>query len=338
MKKNRMIAVVLVLILAVSILAGCGAKSQATMEYAMYADNAMAAEAPAAMKEEASMDRGALAAGGNDGIAQIPQNRKWIITVHLNAETDDLDALTAALNEKIAQLGGYVEDQNIYNGSTYSSSRRYRSANWTVRIPAADVDRFTQDVSAVANVVSNSKSLQDITLSYTTTENRLKALTTEETRLLELLAKAENMSDLLEIESRLTEVRYELENYGSQLKLYDNQVDYATIYLSISEVQEYTPVEEPTFLERITKGFTSSLKGVSEGAVDVVVFLVANLPYLVVYGLILFAAVKLLVRYRRSKPAREAKRLHREEMKLQKKQEKLKKKQKSLGDNTENTE
>ena len=155
---------------------------------------------------------------------------------------------------------------------------------------------------------------------------------------MELLAQAENMSDLLEIESRLTEVRYELENYGSQLKLYDNQVDYATIYLSISEVQEYTPVEEPTFLERITKGFTNSLKGVGEGAVDVVVFIIANLPYLVVYGLILFAAVKLIVRYRRSKPAREAKRLHREELKLRKKQDKLKKKQESLGDNTEKSE
>ena len=336
MKKNRIIAFALTLILAASILAGCGAKSQSTMEYAVYADNAIAAEAPAAMKEEAAMDRGALAAGGNYGIAQVPENRKWIITVNLNAETDDLDALTAALNEKISQLGGYVEDQHVYNGSTYSSSRRYRNASWTVRIPAADVDQFTQDVSAVANVVSNSKSLQDITLSYTTTENRLKALTTEETRLLELLAQAENMSDLLEIESRLTEVRYELENYGSQLKLYDNQVDYATIYLSISEVQEYTPVEEPTFLERITKGFTNSLKGVGEGAVDVVVFIIANLPYLVVYGLILFAAVKLIVRYRRSKPAREDKRLHREELKLRKKQERLEKKQKSIDENTEN--
>lgn len=336
MKKNRIIAFALTLILAASILAGCGAKSQSTMEYAVYADNAIAAESPAAMKEEAAMDRGALAAGGNDGIAQVPENRKWIITVNLSAETDDLDALTAALNEKIAQLGGYVEDQHVYNGSTYSSSRRYRNASWTVRIPAADVDQFTQDVSAVANVVSNSKSLQDITLSYTTTENRLKALTTEETRLLELLAQAENMSDLLEIESRLTEVRYELENYGSQLKLYDNQVDYATIYLSISEVQEYTPVEEPTFLERITKGFTNSLKGVGEGAVDVMVFIIANLPYLVVYGLILFAAVKFIVRYRRSKPAREAKRLHREELKLRKKQERLEKKQKSIDENTEN--
>ena len=55
-------------------------------------------------------------------------------------------------------------------------------------------------------------------------------------------------------------MRYELENRASQLRLYDNQVDYATIYLSIDEVQEYTPVEEPTVWERISGGFVSSIK------------------------------------------------------------------------------
>ena len=164
----------------------------------------------------------------------------------MNVETDDLEVLMSGLEQKIQALGGYVEDQSIHNGSNYSA-RRYRNANITVRIPDEQVEQFTGDIAGMANVVSQNLRREDITLKYVATASRVTALETEEARLLELLAKAETMADLLEIEARLTDVRYELENYASQLRLYDNQVDYATVYLSISEVQEYTPVEEPTF-------------------------------------------------------------------------------------------
>ena len=190
-------------------------------------------------------------------------------------------------------MDGYVEDQNIYNGSSYAARRR-RNANLTIRIPAADVDAFATEVSGIANVVSKNVSREDITLTYVATESKVTALKTEEARLLELLAQAETMADLLEIEARLSDVRYELESYSSQLRLYDNQVDYATIYLFIDEVQEYTPVAEKTVWERIRDGFSDSLEGVGDGFVDAAVWILANSPYLVVWGVLLTAAVLLL--------------------------------------------
>ena len=104
------------------------------------------------------------------------------------------------------------------------------------------------------------------------------------------------MTDLLEIEARLTDVRYELENYASQLRLYDNQIDYATIYLNISEVQEYTPVEEPTFFERIRNTFSDALEGLGDGIVNVTVFLVGNSPYLLTFCALAFVVIKLTKR------------------------------------------
>ena len=218
----------------------------------------------------------------------------------MTAETEDLDALTAALNQQIAALGGYVEDQHVYNGSTYSS-RRYRSASLTIRVPAEDADSFTEQVSGLANVVSKEKNLEDVTLRYVATESRLTALETEEARLLELLAQADNMTDLLEIEERLTDVRYELENTASQKRLYDNQIDYATIYLSIEEVQEYTPVEDPTLWERISGGFMDSLKGLGEGALDLLVWLIVCSPYLAVLAVVILCLVLLVKRIRRKR-------------------------------------
>lgn len=293
MKKKTFVSLFLALVMLCAILTGCGAsaKSEAVANYDMaVAEEAMEAEAPAAAN-------GALRATGTsntEGSAALPESRKWIITVHLYAETDDLDALTKALDERITAMNGYVEDQSVFNGST-RANYRYRNANMTIRVPAEDVDRFTEEVGGIANVVSKEKNLEDVTLNYVSTESRMKALQTEESRLLEFMEQAETMADLLEIEARLTDVRYELEDVTSRLRLYDNQIDYATIYLSIEEVQEYTPVEEPSTWERITEGFSDSLEGLKEGSVDLLVWVITSSPYLVVFGVIA-AAILLLVR------------------------------------------
>jgi len=294
MKMKKLTALFLILFLLLSLTA-CGGSSKNTA--AVYREEA-AAEAPMMAADSAS---GTLMANGETGSTSLPENRKWIITVDMNVETENLEELQAALDEKIHTLSGYVEDQSTHNGSAYAT-RRYRSANWTVRIPAEKVDQFTQDVSGLANVVSNNLRREDITLQYVATESRVLALQTEETRLLELLAQAETMADLLEIEARLTDVRYELENYASQLRLYDNQVDYATIYLYIEEVQQYTPIEEPTLWERITDGFKESLEGLGESLEDLLVFLIVAAPYLVVYGGI-GAVIFLLIRKKAKKRA-----------------------------------
>ena len=296
MKTRKYLPLALSLLLLCGLLAGCGSSAKSTdaamPEMAAY-DSAAVAYAVA----ETTAARG-LADNGSTGSTALPESRKWIVTVNLSAETEDLDALTAALEQQIADLRGYVEDQHVYNGSAYSG-RRYRSASLTIRVPAEDADGFTQQVSGLANVISKEKSLEDVTLRYVATESRLSALETEEARLLELLAQADNMTDLLEIEERLTDVRYELENTASQKRLYDNQIDYATIYLSIQEVQEYTPVEEPTLWERISGGFMDSLKGLGEGAVDLLVWLIVCSPYLVVLAVVIFCLVLLVKRIRR---------------------------------------
>ncbi len=279
MKLRKILSISLCVLLICAVFSGCGSKNMSSASAAPMSANTELAQ-------EAGYDRAAgnaLTDTGSGTSNVMPESRKWIVTINLSAETDDLDAMTAALDEKIRNMNGYVEDQNVYNGSAYSG-RRYRYASLTIRIPAEDADNFTQEVSGIANVISKEKNLEDVTLNYVATESRVQALETEQARLLELLAQADNMSDLLEIESRLTEVRYELENYASQLKLYDNQIDYATIYLDISEVQEYTPVEEPTLWERIRSGFTDSMMALGKSVQNLLVWLIVSLPFLVLYG------------------------------------------------------
>lgn len=298
---KKLMCLVLCLLMTAGLLAGCGGANYKTEAAApMTMNSAMGAPMEYAEEEIAMDSAAALTEGSGGSTANTPpQSRKWIITVYLEAETEDLDTMTAALEEHISALDGYTEDQSIYNGSSYAN-RRYRYANLTIRIPAEQVDAFTQAVSGIANVVSKEKNLEDITLTYVSTESRMKALQTEEARLLELLAQAETMSDLLEIEARLTDVRYELESVTSSLRVMDNQVNYATIHLNISEVQEYTPVEEPTIWERIRDGFKASLEGVGEGAVDFIVWLIIASPYILVWTVIALLVIFVLRKWKKN--------------------------------------
>ena len=115
---------------------------------------------------------------------------------------------------------------------------------------------------------------------------------------MELLAQAESLDDILLIEGRLTDVRYELERYASYLRTLENQISYATVYIDITEVTEYTPVveEEPTAWERIVRGFGRSIRNIGKGVKEFFIGIIIISPYLVILGLII--ATPLLIVFR----------------------------------------
>ena len=286
---KKFISLTLAVLMVLSLLSGCGGSSMAKDAAAPAARQEMAEEAPM-MMASGSVTNGSL----KDAAQSVPNTeQKLIKTIRMETETEDLDALLPQINAKISALGGYVENQELYNGSAYSSYR-HRSASLTVRIPAEQLNSFTEDVKGVSNVVSYNESTENVTLRYVSTESRMKALEVEQERLLELLAKAENMSDLLEIEARLTDVRYELESVTSQLRVLANQVDYATVHLYISQVKVYTETEEQTVWQRIGSGFKENLKDMGENLTDFFVWIVTYSPQLILWAVVIAVAVTVL--------------------------------------------
>ena len=308
MKLRKLTALLLVFAMTALLMTGCGASSDSKSEMAM-PEAAAPMEAP--MMEEMKYDAGdaiysTSATGGTS--ANVQTGQKLIRKVNIDAETEDLETLLGSLTSQISALNGYIEQQELYNGSSYSSYR-HRSANLTIRIPADKLDSFIGQVKDVSNVVSYNESQDDVTLTYVSTESRIKALETEQERLLELLSKAENMSDLLEIEARLTDVRYELENVTSQLRVLANKVDYATVYLYISQVKVYTEVEEQTVWQRIGSGFKQNLTDIGEDMEDFFVWLVTYSPQLLLWAVIIAVAIVLLRRGSRKRKAQWEKRM-----------------------------
>lgn len=234
-------------------------------------------------------------------------NRKLIKTVDMSVETKEFDTLMSTLETGARDMGGYIENLDTYNGSAYSGYRSSRNASMTLRIPQNRLDAFLKTVSDICNVIRRSDSVEDVTLAYVDLESHRDALKTEQTRLLELMEQAESLEDILTIEERLTDIRYSLESMESRLRTMDNQVDFSTVYLSVSEVKELTPVEEKTTGQRIAEGFVRSLKDVGDGAVELFVWFVVNLPHLVIWAVVIVLVVLVIKKIRRKRKARKEK-------------------------------
>ena len=310
MKFQKLFALVLCLGLLLSFV-GCAASNDKAFEQDIAYGSAAPESSNGKYDSESLNDYVVKEESTTDSGTSLPENRKLIQTVRMSVETEDLDSVLQQINSRISELAGYVESSDVHNGSAYSG-RRYRNAEMTIRIPADKVDSFVDKVGEVSNIVSSNKSVEDITLSYVATESRMNALKTEESRLLELMAQAETMDDLLTIESRLTDVRTELEQVTSALKVFDNQVDYATVHLNIDEVKEYTDVKEPeTVWERISTGFMKSLKGVGNFFVELFVFLIVASPYLallagflLLFILIIYLLIRIITKIVKKKAAK----------------------------------
>ena len=241
------------------------------------------ASAPA-VADDTMNERSAAAGGADTGTAVLTsgesahaaESSKIIYTANLTLESKDYDAARAALDAALAEAAGYMESRD-----EYANSGSRRSLSLTLRVPQENYESFLAAVAATGNVTYKSQQAEDVTTQYMDIEARLDSLKEQRARLQELKASAENLSDLLQIESSLSDVQYQLESYQSQLDWYSRQVECCTVYLSLEEVQTYTPVEEG-FGSRIQNALREGWSGFVETVQSAAVFLVGHWPFIVV--------------------------------------------------------
>ena len=118
------------------------------------------------------------------------------------------------------------------------------------------------------------------------------------TRLQSMIQSAEDVSDLIDIESAIADTQYYIDRYTGQLKSYDGKVDYSTVSVSVREVK-ITEMKEVTLGERILNGLSDSLESGREFLEDMAVFLVSALPWLAVLA-IAALVVRLIVKKKKN--------------------------------------
>ena len=223
----------------------------------------------------------------------LPSGRKLIRNADLSVETKTFDDFHAALMQKTAAIGGYVESSDVGAYSTH----RYEQL--VLRIPADSLDAFLQSVAELGTVTSQNTSVQDVTDKYIDVKSRLAALETEQETLLTLMKKAEKLTDVLEIQDRLTEVRGTLESYKAQLKALDSQIDYSAVTMTVNEVERVTPPETEGFFAEVRQNLSENLYAIGQGARSFAVWFLSSLPYILIWLLVIGAAVCVVVLVRR---------------------------------------
>lgn len=302
---KRTLALVLAILMMLSLCAcGGAAKETSAMDMAPAAAAPMEAYAEEAVAATAqSYAIGTADAGSATNAAASAVDDKIIYSCYAEIETLDFDQSLADLAALIDRHGGFLESSSV-RGSDYHGNGR-RSADYVIRIPRESFETVTGSLSTIGNVSYSSIQAENISAGYYDTESRLAACRIEEERLLEMLERAETVEDMLSIEDRLTELRYNIESLTTTLLGWDSLINYSTIELSLQEVVEYTAEPELSYWQKLGRGFVRSLENVGEFFMDLLRFVVVNLPVLVLLG-IAAAVVILLVRRKRRKKAAKA--------------------------------
>ena len=273
-------------------LAGCGSAG----------GGSAAAPEEAAATESFSMDNAALAADGGGAATLTPQAtgesaRKIIYNADLSLESTDFDAARTALTDAVEAHGGYIS----YSDISGSAEDQDRYSHYTVRIPADSYRNFLEAVSGAANVLSVSESAEDITSEYIDVEARIASLENQRSRLNELADTAETTADLLEIESQLSDVQYQLESYTRQRSWMDDQVQYSTVDIRLSEVKTLTPETPVGFAEEAGRAFLDGWEAFSLFIKGLVLGLIYAWPAVLIVVIVVIVVV-------RTHPARQARR------------------------------
>lgn len=245
--------------------------------------------------EEDSADMNASDGSFTDISATTGESsRKIVKNAVLSIKTKNYDEFITELQKKIETHEGYIEQSQEYNYDNASN----RHANMTLKIPAEKLEKFIEEITLIGTVTSKTVESADITDSYIDVESRIRALETEEKTLLGLLEKAESLTDVIELQKRLSTVRSELEGMKLQKQNYDNMVAYSKVTLDINEVERVVEGSD-TFFGEVKEKLMNNIYDLGDFFREFTINLIAAMPYLVIIGVVIAIVIIIVKKVRK---------------------------------------
>jgi hypothetical protein len=217
-------------------------------------------------------------------------NRMVIFNAEMALRVENYEKARNALEQKANNYNGYI---------VQSSSSRYdddqQSGTMTFRIPQENFQAFLNDAEGLAVKVNNRQvSGQDVTEEYVDIESRLKSKRAVEARLLEFMKQAQKTEDLLKISSDLANVQEEIEQIAGRKKFLENQTAFSTVTINLEENTVSVPKIDNDSLntwQKIKKQFAENINILLSAGSGIIVFLVGNLPILLIVGTIVASII-----------------------------------------------
>lgn len=230
-----------------------------------------------AVQDAAGADKSAVVEGAD--------TEKIIRTYDLQVQTKAYDETWNTVQQKVTELGGYVES------SESSGQEGDRWCSLTLRIPADQAETFLTALGEAGTIVYQSSATENVTLTYTDVQSHIDALKTEQETLMRLMEEADQLEDVLSIQSYLTDVRYELDSYESQMRVLENRVSYSTITVDIDEVERVTPQEEKGFFAESWAKLQDTMYELGQTIRTFGIWFISSLPVLILLGAVIAVVV-----------------------------------------------
>ncbi len=228
---------------------------------------------------------------GSDKTSGNALDRKVIYTADLQVEVKNYEKSLQNIQSEVTRFDGYIVESSMYEDPEISA----KNGQITARIPQEGFQEFIKIVEeGSSKVLESSTSGQDVTEEYVDLESRLKSKRVVEDRLLSFMEQAKKTEDLLKISSDLADVQGEIEEITGRMKYLENKSDLATVTIFMQENNvsiKGTGKDKLNTWEQTKQQFMKSINFLITACSSVFVFLIGNLPIIILIGIISLAIV-----------------------------------------------
>lgn len=256
------------------------------------ASNSTRLEAPVTEMSAMEMDRAdAIPIQGSQ--VPIPKKefeKKIIKTGTVTYRVDDTKEEYKRIVNMLGNFEAYIASEN--------QNESYDRINYhlSVKVPPQSFDSLFDRLTSDRKIDSKYVNSDDVTDQYYDLRSRIKNKKELEARYQDILKKATQVKDILEIERNLNQVRTEIESLEGQLKLLSYRINFSTIDIHFYTVLPYTVDENPRpgfgarFVNSVSRGW--------QGFLTFTIFIAGLWPFA-----ILALALVLIVKKVRTKKA-----------------------------------
>jgi hypothetical protein len=246
-----------------------------------------------------TITRGMMGAMGTalQAPAAAALSRKIIYDGEIDLIVKDVDPVAKKVVTIIQDARGYIAEQ-----STTGSPGSQRSTRWKLRIPVEQFELVVEKVVALGELERNTRTSQDVTEQYYDIEARIKNKKAEEKSLTKILdERTGKLEDILKIETELSRVRGEIEQFEGKIRVLDNLSSLATLTVNVREREKFEPppptvADFPTQVARTWENSVHALVDLCKAVILWSVNWAIWIPLIIVEALVAFILLRWLIR------------------------------------------
>lgn len=212
------------------------------------------------------------------------------ISIELDAPTEAQHKITAVAES----LGGFVVTSEFRQQDNRGQSAPTEIVKVIVRVPAAQFNLALEQIRGVGSRVLQEKVMgQDVTEEYIDLEARIRTKKALELQFIEIMKQAKKVTDALEVQSQLADVRTEIEQLEGRRRFLENQSNLSTITITLQMPQPIVTATTSGFGHEIKEAFGDGV----DTAVAIVIGLIRFLIVMIPVALFILLPLALVLRF-----------------------------------------